>query len=440
MDTGEDTAARSNQDQNPVNEARSEGAASGNAPGAVANAGAIGTSAQAKTTYRILFAISLAHLCNDTMQSVVPAMFPVVQDKMALTYTQIGLIYFMFQLTASIMQPVFGLLADRRPMPFFLPLGMVLSLIGMLLLGVAPVYPLVLVAVVFVGLGSAVFHPEGSRVSHLAAGARKGLAQSIFQVGGNTGSSMQPVIARWVLLPMGQIGAVFFTAIAGAGIFIQLYVAKWYRDLLRSTSVSKKAVVRRQVVPDRKHAILFSVCLLIVLVLIRSWYSAAISSFYTLYLEKAYGMTLENAQFYLLVYLLAGAVGTFFGGPIADRFGRRNLMFFSMVGAAPFALFVPFAPESWLFPLLALNGFIMSSSFAVTVVYAQSLMPGKIGLVSGLITGLAFGLGGVGALSIGGLIDIFGISLIIQLCGLLPLLGLLTYLLPSDKKIASWTV
>jgi len=396
-------------------------------------------STNSATTYRILFAISFAHLCNDTMQSVVPAIFPVVRDSMALSYTQIGLIFFVFQLTSSIMQPVFGLLADKRPMPFFLPLGMGLSLIGMLVLSIAPNYWLLLFAVVFVGLGSAIFHPEGSRVAHLAAGKRKGLAQSIFQVGGNTGSSMQPVISKWVLIPLGQIGAIFFTIVAAFGVFVQIYVARWYSALLKTSSLPGKNALSKQLQPERKNAVLYAVIVLIIVVLIRSWYGAAISTYYAFYLEHTYGMTLDSAQIYLLVFLIAGAIGTFFGGPIADRFGRRNLIFFSMLGAAPCAIAIPFVSQDWLFVLLALNGFILSSSFSVTVVYAQSLLPGKVGLVSGLIIGLAFGLGGVGALAIGSLIEQFDIAIIMQLAGFLPLFGVLTFLLPSDRKIASWT-
>ncbi|TCZ75781.1 MFS transporter [Paenibacillus albiflavus] len=391
------------------------------------------------TTYRILFAISLAHLCNDTLQSVVPAIFPVIKESMNLSFTQIGWIYFTIQLTSSIMQPVFGLYSDRKPTPMLLPIGMLLSLIGMLLLSLAPMYALVLLGVVFIGLGSAVFHPEGSRVAHLAAGQRKGLAQSIFQVGGNTGSSMQPVISKWILIPLGQIGAIFFTFVAGFGVLLQLYVAKWYRGVLQTTSLPSKAKIKRAMNPERKQAIITAMILLIAIVLVRSWYSASISSFYAFYLEEVYKISMGNAQIYLLVFLIAGAVGTFFGGPLADRFGKRNVIALSMLGTAPCAMLVPFANEYWLYPLLAITGFILSSSFSVTVVYAQSLLPGRVGLVSGLIIGLAFGLGGIGALAIGELIEYFNISAVIQIVGFLPLLGLLSFMLPSDKKISSWT-
>lgn len=391
------------------------------------------------TTYRILFAISLAHMCNDTMQSVVPAIFPVLRSEMSLSYTQIGWIYFTLQLTSSIMQPAFGLYSDRKPSPFLLPLGMAASLVGMLMLGLAPNYALVLLAVIFIGLGSAVFHPEGSRVAHLAAGQRKGLAQSIFQVGGNTGSSMQPLIAKWVLLPLGQIGAVLFSAVAAVGLFTQIYVARWYRGILQTTTLPTKARLQRKINPERKQAIIVAMILLIILVLVRSWYSAAVSSYYAFYLNEIYGISMENAQVFLLVFLLSGAVGTFFGGPLADRFGRRNIIAFSMLATAPFAILIPFTHSGWLYVLLAIGGFIISSSFSVTVVYAQSLLPGHVGLVSGLIIGLAFGLGGVGALAIGELIENFGIGPIIQSLGFLPLLGILSFLLPSDKKLASWT-
>lgn len=391
------------------------------------------------TTYRILFAISLAHLCNDTLQSVVPAIFPVLKDSMGLSFSQIGWIYFALQMTSSIMQPVFGLYADRKPTPMLLPLGMVSSLIGMLMLSLAPNYALVLLGVIFIGLGSAVFHPEGSRVAHLAAGQRKGLAQSIFQVGGNTGSSMQPIISKWILIPLGQIGAIFFTFVAGFGVFLQIYVARWYRGVLQTTKVPAKAKIKKAMKPERKKAIIAAMILLITIVLVRSWYSASISSFYAFYLVDAYGISIANAQVYLLVFLIAGAVGTFFGGPLADRFGKRNVIALSLIATAPLAVLVPFTNEFWLYPLLALTGFILSSSFSVTVVYAQGLLPGHVGLVSGLIIGLAFGLGGVGALAIGELIESFGISPVIQFVGFLPLLGILSVLLPSDKKLQTWT-
>ncbi|MCR8645206.1 MFS transporter [Paenibacillus sp. N1-5-1-14] len=391
------------------------------------------------TTFRILFAVSLVHLCNDMMQSVIPAMFPILKSELDLSYRQVGFIFFIFQLTASIMQPVVGIFTDRRPFPALLPLGMISSLIGIILLAFAPSYVLILFAVIFIGLGSAAFHPEGSRVAHLAAGGRKGMAQSIFQVGGNTGAAMGPIITKWVLLPLGQIGAIWFTIIAGIGIFIQMYVAKWYGGVLKAGERKKKAAVKRVISPERKQAIVFAMVVLLFLVLFRSWYSAAVSTYYAFYLNEIFGVSIENAQMYLFVYLVAGAVGTFVGGPLADRFGKRNIIFFSMLGAAPLSIAVPYVDGPWLVVLLALNGMIMMSSFSVTVIYAQALVPGKIGMVSGLVTGLAFGLGGVGALAIGDMIETFGISPIMKLAGYLPLLGMLTFLLPSDRKLASWT-
>ncbi|WP_442603392.1 MFS transporter [Paenibacillus sp. KN14-4R] len=391
------------------------------------------------TTFRILFAVSIVHLCNDMMQSVIPAMFPILKSELDLSYRQVGFIFFIFQLTASIMQPVVGIFTDKRPFPGLLPLGMVSSLIGIVLLAFAPSYVLILFAVIFIGLGSAAFHPEGSRVSHLAAGGRKGMAQSIFQVGGNTGSAMGPIITKWILLPLGQFGAIWFTGIAAIGIFVQLYVAKWYRGVLQSSQVRKKSTIKRSISPQRKKAITFAMVLLLFLVLFRSWYGAAISTYYAFYLNETFGVLIEDAQMYLFVYLVAGAVGTFIGGPLADVFGKRNVIFFSMLGAAPLSIAIPYVDGPLLLVLLALNGIIMMSSFSVTVIYAQALVPGKIGMVSGLVTGLAFGLGGVGALAIGDMIETFTIAPIMKLAGYLPLLGVLTFLLPSDRKLVSWT-
>jgi FSR family fosmidomycin resistance protein-like MFS transporter len=391
------------------------------------------------TVYRILLAVSIVHLLNDTMQSVIPAIFPILKDKMDLSYTQVGWILFAINFTSSIMQPVVGIYSDRKPSPYLLPLGMASSLVGMLLLALAPSYWVVLVAVCLVGLGSAAFHPEGSRVSHMAAGPRKGLAQSIYQVGGNVGQSLAPIMTKLIFIPFGQFGAIWFTGVAALAIVVQMYIARWYKALLVETPVIVRKTVTRKVSPERRKQVLFAISILIFLVFIRSWYGVSMSSYYAFFLRDKYGITLDRAQDFIFLFLAAGAIGTFFGGPIADRFGRRNVIFFSMLGSAPLALLLPHVSLEWAYVLLFINGFILLSSFSVTVVYAQMLYPDKIGTVSGLIVGLAFGMGGIGGVVLGKLSDHIGTLRVMELCGYLPLLGILTFLLPTDRKLKAWT-
>lgn len=391
------------------------------------------------TVYRILLAISLVHLLNDSMQSVIPAIFPILKEKMSLSYTQIGWISFAINFTASIMQPVVGIYTDRKPSPYMLPIGMASTFTGMLLLALAPTYWMVLLAVCLVGLGSAAFHPEGSRVAHMASGSRKGLAQSIFQVGGNAGQSLAPIMTKLIFFPLGQIGAIWFTGVAAVAIIVQMYIARWYKTILLEGPVRVKQSIKRKVDPKRRNQVLFAIIMLIFLVFVRSWYGAAMSSYYAFFLNEKHGVALNHAQDFIFLFLAAGAIGTFLGGPLADRFGRRNVIFFSMLGSAPFAVILPHVDLLWTYILITLIGFIQFSSFSVSVVYAQMLYPGKVGTVSGLIIGLAFGMGGIGGVVLGNLCDRFGTITVMELCGFLPLLGVLTFLLPSDKKLNEWT-
>ncbi|GIP39007.1 putative MFS-type transporter YfnC [Paenibacillus sp. J31TS4] len=391
-----------------------------------------------KTMYRILFLIGLVHLFNDSIQSVFQSISLLLQEEMHLSFTQIGFITFVLNFTASIMQPMVGIYTDRKPSPYLLPLGMAFTFTGMLVLAFASSYGMVLLSVFFVGIGSAVFHPEGSRVSYMAAGPRRGLAQSIFQVGGNAGQALAPLMAIFIFYKLGLFGSIWFTLVAAAAILVQLYIAGWYRQSLALRVKKQGSGMRKVMSAERRKQIRSAILLLVVLVFVRSWYHASISNYFAYYAMDKFGITKDISQYFIFLFLAAGAAGTFVGGPLADRFGRRNVLFLSIAGTAPFALVLPYAGQTLAYALLTIIGFILLSSFSVSVVYAQELVPGKVGTVSGLITGLAFGMGALGAVGIGKLIDLTSIGLIMRLCGFLPLLGLLTLKLPSDRTLIAW--
>ncbi|KIZ29517.1 MFS transporter [Bacillus cereus] len=387
------------------------------------------------TIYRILFAISFGHFLNDSMQAVVPALFPILEKTMNLSYMQVGWIAFALNMTSSIMQPVFGMYSDKKPSPFLLPLGMFSSMLGMIGLAFAPNVIIVIISVLFIGLGSAVFHPEGARVAYMAAGAKRGLAQAIYQVGGNTGNSLAPIFTALIFVPLGQIGSLGFTAFAAVGIALLIFVSNWYKNELATGAVRRK----KRAALEAENAIVsthikFVIILLVFLTFVRSWYGAGIGNFYQFYLIEHYGLSIKNAQYFVFAFMIAGVLGTFFGGPLADRFGKKNIIVFSMLGSAPLALLLPHVSLVWVVPLFLCIGFISSSSFSVIVVYAQELVPGKVGMVSGLIVGLAFGLGALGAVVLGKLADVYSLQFIMLLCSCLPLIGLTSWLLPSDKK------
>ncbi|ACK62949.1 MULTISPECIES: MFS transporter [Bacillus] len=387
------------------------------------------------TIYRILFAISFGHFLNDSMQAVVPALFPILEKTMNLSYMQVGWIAFALNMTSSIMQPVFGMYSDKKPSPFLLPLGMFSSMLGMIGLAFAPNFIIVIISVLFIGLGSAVFHPEGARVAYMAAGAKRGLAQAIYQVGGNTGNSLAPIFTALIFVPLGQIGSLGFTAFAAVGIALLIFVSNWYKNELATGAVRRK----KRAALEAENAIVsthikFVIILLVFLTFVRSWYGAGIGNFYQFYLIEHYGLSIKNAQYFVFAFMIAGVLGTFFGGPLADRFGKKNIIVFSMLGSAPLALLLPHVSLVWVVPLFLCIGFISSSSFSVIVVYAQELVPGKVGMVSGLIVGLAFGLGALGAVVLGKLADVYSLQFIMLLCSCLPLIGLTSWLLPSDKK------
>lgn len=386
------------------------------------------------TMYHILFAISLGHLLNDSMQAVVPAIFPILEKTMNLNYTEIGFIAFVLNMTSSVMQPVFGIFSDRKPSPFLLPLGMASSLIGMLSLAFAPNLFVVLLAVLFIGLGSAIFHPEGSKVAYLASGAKRGLSQAIYQVGGNTGNSLAPVFTALIFVPLGQKGAAWFTILAATGICVLFYVSNWYRNKLAENPFQRKNKDQANSKESSiSKAVKIAIILLIFITFARSWYSAGIGNYYQFYLIKHYGLTIKSTQLFLFIFMISGVIGTFIGGSLADRFGKRNMILISLLGTFPLAVILPHLTLLAIIPVLFLIGLISSSSFSVIVVYAQELVPGKVGLVSGLIVGLAFGMGALGAVLLGMIADATSLNFVMNLCSFLPLLGLVAFMLPNDR-------
>jgi len=400
---------------------------------------AAATAPVTSTVFPILFAISIVHLLNDTMQSTISALFPILKASLHLTYTQIGLIAFVMNMTAAFLQPVVGLYADARPRPYILPLGVCFTLVGIVTLAVAPNFAVILLSVTAMGIGSAIFHPESSRVAYLAAGSKRGLAQSIFQVGGNIGSAMGPIMTALIFVPLGQFGVIWFTFAAVAGIVIQYYVAGWYARLpvqpRKPKKSSEPAGIVKGLTPNK---IVAAVIILVFLVFSKNVYISSITSFYSFYLIHDYGLTVESAQMFLFAFLAASAAGTFLGGPLADRFGRRNIIWLSILGTAPFSIALPYSNLFWSAAMCICAGFILSSAFSIIVVYAQELLPGKVGLVSGLFFGLAFGLGGLGSAVLGWVADATSIAFIMKMCAYLPLLGILAILLPKDDEVRAY--
>jgi len=399
---------------------------------------AINTKTNNQTVYSILFILGICHMLNDTLQAVIPAMFPILEKSLGLTFTQLGFITFTLNMVASVMQPVVGMYTDKRPKPFALPLGLASSMFGILGLAFAPNFWTILVSVLFIGLGSAVFHPEGSRVAYLAAGTRRGTAQSIYQVGGNSGQALAPVITALVLVPLGQFGVIWFTAVAGLAVIFLTYIARWYAAMTPTVVKKEKPDQKEKVDKSVSRTIRSALIVLVFIIFARTWYAKAISNFYAFYAIDNYGVSIAESQYYIFTFLLMGAIGTFVGGPLADRFGKKNVILFSMLATAPLALLLPHIGSIGAIVLLGLIGFIVMSSFSVTVVYAQELIPNKIGTMSGLTVGLAFGLGAIGSVALGSLIDFIGLTPTMIAISLLPLLGMVTFLLPSDKKVSNW--
>lgn len=386
------------------------------------------------TVFSILFSISFAHLTNDMLQSVIPSVYPIFKDKYHLTFTQIGLITLVYQLTASLLQPLVGVYTDKRARPYSLPVGMGFTLVGLIALAFANSFYNILISVSFIGIGSSIFHPESSRVAHLASGGKKGLAQSIFQLGGNAGSAIGPLLAALIIAPYGQINIIWFTLVALIGILVLTRVSKWYGAHILEKA-ARKTEHAEQVFSKKK--VITALCILIVLIFSKYFYMASMSSYYTFFLIDKFHVTTQQSQLYLFIFLGAVAAGTFIGGPLGDRFGRKYIIWFSILGVAPFTLLLPYVPLFWTAVLSVVIGVVIASAFSAILVYATELVPGKVGMIAGLFFGLAFGMGGLGSAVLGKLADLTSISYVFSVCAYLPLIGILTGLLPNieQKKV-----
>ena len=379
---------------------------------------------------RVLGACALAHLINDLIQAVLPSIYPMLKANYGLSFTQVGLITLTFQLTASLLQPWIGYHTDRHPKPWLLPAGMVCTLIGILMLAFVGTFPAILLAAGLVGVGSSTFHPETSRVARLASGGRYGLAQSTFQVGGNTGSAFGPLLAAAIIIPYGQSHIAWFGLFAVFAILVLYGLSRWYRHHLNLFKLKQGGKATHGL---SKGRVTFALVVLAVLVFSKYWYMTSLTSYFTFYLIEKFPLSVASSQMYLFLFLGAVAVGTFAGGPIGDKIGRKKVIWFSILGAAPFTLALPYVDLFWTAVLSVVIGFIIASAFSAIVVYAQELVPGNVGMIAGIFFGLMFGFSGIGAALLGLLADTHGIEYVYKLCSFLPLVGILTILLPSTK-------
>ena len=392
-----------------------------------------GSALAQKTVYSVLFSIAFAHLLNDLMQSVIPSTYPILKENFNLTFTQIGLITFVFQLTSSLLQPFVGFYTDRKPKPYSLVAAMIFSASGLALLSVANSFWMILVSVAIVGIGSSIFHPEASRVAFLGSGGKRGLAQSIFQLGGNAGSAIGPLLVALVVAPHGQSYVIWFVIAGVLGIILLSRIAVWYQNhlILRA---SKKAVLDEEIVPLSNRKITISIIVLLLLIFSKFFYMASMSSYFTFYLISKFGLNVQDSQFYLFLFLASVAAGTLIGGPLGDRFGRKYIIWFSILGAAPFTLLLPYANLFWTGVLAIIIGIIIASAFSAILVFAQELKPGKVGMISGLFFGFAFGMGGLGSAVLGYIADKTSIEYVYMISSYLPLIGVLAYFLPNIQK------
>lgn len=384
-----------------------------------------------QTVFSILFTISFTHLLNDMVQAVIPSVYPVMKAKFNLTFSQIGLITLTYQMTASLLQPFVGIYTDKRPRPYSLAIAMGFTLLGLVAVSFANSFINILLAVSLIGVGSSIFHPESSRVAHLASGGKKGLAQSIFQLGGNAGSAIGPLLAALIVVPYGQLYIIWFGLAAILAMFILLRVAKWYQEQLDIRASNKKAHKEEVHHSLSKQRVIVSLGILLVLVFSKYFYMASMTSYYTFYLIDKFHISVQQSQFYLFAFLGAVAAGTLIGGPLGDRFGRKYIIWISILGVAPFTLLLPYVSLFWTGALSVIIGLIISSAFSAILVYATELVPGKVGMIAGLFFGLAFGMGGLGSAVLGKLADQTSIEYVFKVCAFLPLIGIFTGLLPN---------
>ena len=385
-----------------------------------------------KTIFSILFSISFAHLLNDLIQSIIPSVYPILKQNYGLSFTQIGLITFSFQLTASIFQPFVGYYTDKKPQPFSQVYGMILSSFGIIFLSFANNLGLIIFSVMLIGLGSAIFHPESARISNMASGGKRGLAQSIFQVGGNLGTALGPLLVAVIVVPNAQKYILWFLIASSIGVLIISKIAFWYRDNLLLKIDKQRLFIAPHQLPDGK--VKTAIGILLFVIFTKFFYSASLSTYFTFYVIEKFALTIPQAQLHMFIYLIAYALGTILGGPLGDKFGRKYIIWFSVFGATPFALLLPYANLFWTDVLMIVIGIIISSAFPAIIVYAQELLPKKLGMVSGLFYGFAFGMGALGSALLGVLADHTSITFVYKICSFLPIFGVVSYFLPNLKK------
>ena len=383
------------------------------------------------TYYNVLAAVSSAHMLNDMMQSVIVTIYPLLKGEFDLSFIQIGAIQLTFQLTASLLQPIVGAVTDKHPLPYATPFGMCFTLAGLLVMSVAPTYPILLLAVALIGCGSSVFHPQSSQAARTASGGRYGLAQSLFQIGGNLGSAIGPLLAALIIVPQGQGSAAWFSLFALVGVVVLVFVGRWSSQHGAHFHRRMKAQIGNGL---SRRQIGWSLAILGLLMFSKFFYMTSLSSYYTFYLMDKFNLSLDSAQFHLFAFLFAVAAGTVLGGPVGDRIGRKRVIWISILGVAPFTLLLPHVDLFWTTVLSMIIGLILASAFSAILVYAQDLVPGKVGTISGLFFGFAFGMGGIGAALLGRLADATSIETVYQVCAYLPLIGLLTAFLPTLRK------
>jgi len=386
-----------------------------------------------RTSFAIIFAVAFCHGINDIMQSLLTAIYPILKDSYGLDYIQLGLLTLTFQCTASLLQPLIGIYTDKRPLPYSIATGMAFTLVGLIVLGFAHDYWLLLAGSALIGFGSAVFHPESSRVARLASGGRHGFAQSTFQVGGNTGQAIGPLLAAFVVLPHGQTSIAWFALAALCGMLVLSWVGRWYAEHMRAAA---KRPAASTALPFDRRTTVIALTVLTLLTFTKNIYMAGIGNYFTFYLIHKFGLDVQTSQLMLFLFLGASAFGVFLGGPIGDRYGAKVVIWLSILGALPFALVLPYADFTWTMILIVIIGIVFSSCFSAIVVFAQELVPGRVGMVAGIFFGFAFGIGGIAAAALGALADVKGIDYVFQVTSYLPLLGLLTVFLPDMKRTA----